>query len=82
MTESVKERLEKAKGLAPAERASLVGELLATLDEPDGNVESAWRIEVERRIDAATGEKAQAAIPSALLPCSINIDDLTTGKQG
>ena len=45
--------MEKPKGLAPGERASLVGELLATLDEPDASIDMAWRDEVERRIDIA-----------------------------
>ena len=62
MTDAAKELLAKAKDLAPADRASLVGELLATLDEPDASIEAAWRAEVERRIDV-TETGTQAAIP-------------------
>ena len=62
MTDAVKELLEQAKGLAPADRAALVGELLATLDEPDVSIDAAWRDEVERRVDIAEGS-APAAIP-------------------
>ncbi len=62
MTDAIKEPLAKARSLAPAERASLVGELLATLDAPDAGIEAAWRDEVERRIDVAEREPS-AAIP-------------------
>ena len=62
MTDAVKELLEKARSLGPTERASLVGELLATLDESDADVEAAWRMEVERRMDVAERDQ-QAAIP-------------------
>lgn len=62
MTETLRELLEKARGLAPTERASLVGELLATLDEPDAGVEAAWRQEVERRVDIIERDHP-AAIP-------------------
>ena len=50
MTDAVKELLERARSLGATERASLVGELLATLDEPDTRVEAAWRLEVEQRL--------------------------------
>lgn len=64
MTDAVKELLEKARVLGAAERASLVGELLATLDQPDTEIEAAWRVEVERRLDVAESDR-QAAIPWA-----------------
>lgn len=64
MTDAVKELLEKARSLGATERASLVGELLATLDEPDAGLEAVWRLEVERRLDLAEQDQ-QAAIPWA-----------------
>lgn len=64
MTDAVKELLERARSLGATERASLVGELLATLDEPDTQVEAAWRLEVERRLDLPEPDR-QAAVPWA-----------------
>jgi len=47
--------LEMAMQLQRAERADLAKQLIASLDEPDqatdGDVETAWRMEVERRIE-------------------------------
>ena len=60
MTDAVKELLEKARSLGATERASLVGELLATLDEPDSGLEAVWRLEVERRLDVAEREQLAA----------------------
>ncbi len=55
MSQATDDLLQRAKALPPADRARLVGEILATLDEPD----AAWRDEVERRVDAADrGERS------------------------
>lgn len=60
MTDATKELLEKARSLDAIERASLVGELLATLDAPDPGIEAAWRVEVERRLDVAERDQQEA----------------------
>lgn len=52
MTQATRELLERALKLAPAERAALVVELVASLDgeEPEDQVETAWADEIERRV--------------------------------
>lgn len=50
MSPNTKKLLEEALRLEPAERASLAGQLIDSLDEPaDAGVEQAWRDEIERR---------------------------------
>jgi putative addiction module component (TIGR02574 family) len=46
------EILEKALSLPPSERASLVGSLLASLDQPDPRIDELWAREAERRLAA------------------------------
>ncbi|KEZ77283.1 addiction module protein [Salinisphaera hydrothermalis] len=44
--------LEDALSLSANERAALVEELIASLDQPDRDVDSLWAKEAEARIDA------------------------------
>ena len=41
--------LEQAMALPPSDRAELATQLLATLDEMEADVESAWAAEIQRR---------------------------------
>jgi putative addiction module component (TIGR02574 family) len=41
--------LNDAMELSPAERAELVNELLASLNQPDEDIDDQWRTEVKRR---------------------------------
>lgn len=49
MTTHAQKLLEDALTLAPNDRAQLAAELLASLDENESDVESAWAAEIERR---------------------------------
>lgn len=51
MGDIVTELTERAKALAPQDRARLAEELLATLDSSDDGVEAAWDTEIRKRID-------------------------------
>ncbi len=52
MSNTLTELKEKASQLSEAERAELALSLIESLDGPaDPDVEDAWRIEIERRID-------------------------------
>jgi putative addiction module component (TIGR02574 family) len=44
--------LESALALPPIERAILVQELLSSLDRPDPEIDAAWAVEAESRIEA------------------------------
>ncbi len=44
--------LKEALGLAPLDRANLIDRLLASLDQPDEEIDSLWRKEIEARIAA------------------------------
>lgn len=49
MTKEAARLLEEALQLAPGDRAKVAAELLASLDEADENVHSAWAAEIARR---------------------------------
>lgn len=49
MTTHAQKLLEDALTLAPNDRAQLAAELLASLDENESDVESAWAAEIQRR---------------------------------
>lgn len=49
MTKDATRVLEDALKLAPAERAELAEELLASLDETEAEVERAWAAEIAKR---------------------------------
>ena len=50
MSTLVEELSLKAHALSPEERVQLAEELLATVQEPDGEIEAAWEEEIQRRI--------------------------------
>jgi putative addiction module component (TIGR02574 family) len=51
MTARAAHLIHEALQLSPEERADMVAELLASLDEPeDADVEAAWAEEIERRV--------------------------------
>ena len=52
MSTKTKEILNQALGLPPLEKAHLVDSLLSSLDKPDEEIDSLWREEVEKRIEA------------------------------
>ncbi|HEX6639768.1 MAG TPA: addiction module protein [Thermoanaerobaculia bacterium] len=49
MTTNAEKLFQQALTLAASDRAELAAQLLATLDDAEANVESAWAIEIERR---------------------------------
>ncbi len=54
VSDAARDLLRQALQLPLSERASLVSELVASLDgEPDEDVEAAWAAELERRVEAA-----------------------------
>jgi len=64
---------EEAERLPVADRVRLVEHLLATLDEPDPEVDRAWAEESERRLDAylrgdTTARDAKDVIAKHLKP--------------
>ena len=52
MTESTKTLSVEARKLSPAERIDLVDDILASLDEPDPNIDQLWAKEAEDRMAA------------------------------
>jgi putative addiction module component (TIGR02574 family) len=52
MSTKTKEILNQALGLPPLEKAHLVDCLLSSLDKPDEEIDSLWREEVEKRVEA------------------------------
>ncbi len=52
MSANVKKLLEAARTLSPTDRASLVEDLLSSLDEPDPQIDELWRREAEDRLAA------------------------------
>lgn len=61
MTDAAKKLLEAASALPEDERLQLASELIASVDgPPDGDWESAWLAELDRRVEAAhdSGETA------------------------
>jgi putative addiction module component (TIGR02574 family) len=62
MTDAAKKLLEAASALPEDERLALASELITSVDgPPDGNWESAWLAELDRRVEAARnkGEPAR-----------------------
>jgi len=54
MTDAAKKLLEAACALPEDERLALAAELIASVDgPPDGDWESAWLAELDRRVEAA-----------------------------
>jgi len=54
MTDAAKKLLEAASALPEDERLALASELIASVDgPPDGDWESAWLAELDRRLEAA-----------------------------
>ncbi len=68
MNEHVKKLSEEIRKLSPEEQAELVDELLAlTYSEPDPEIERAWAVEVEQRLDAfERGECAAVPLEDAM----------------
>jgi len=61
MTDAAKKLLEAASALPEGERLARASELIASVDgPPDGNWESAWLAELDRRVEAAR-EKGEPA---------------------
>lgn len=52
MTEEAKILSAQARKLSPAERIELVDSILASLDEPDPNIDRLWAKEAEDRLAA------------------------------
>ena len=52
MTEAAKDLSAKARKLSPAERLELVDDVLASLDEPDPQIDRLWAKEAEERLSA------------------------------
>ena len=53
VTENVQKVLEQAMALPAEDRAELAAQLLATLDDREDEVESAWAAEIQRRASEA-----------------------------
>ena len=53
MTTTAQKLLEEAMALPPSDRAELAAQLLATLDEMEADVETAWAAEIQRRAGEA-----------------------------
>lgn len=52
MTENAKKISDEAKRLPPEERLEIVDEILASLDEPDAELDRLWAQEAEDRLAA------------------------------
>jgi len=52
MTEAAKTLSVQARKLSPSERLELVDDILASLDEPDPNIDKLWAKEAEDRLAA------------------------------
>jgi putative addiction module component (TIGR02574 family) len=52
MTEAAKTLSLQARKLSPSERLQLVDDILASLDEPDSNIDRLWAKEAEDRLAA------------------------------
>ncbi len=59
MTDATNRLLQEALTLGPDERAALAAELLASLDESENDVQSAWATEIERRSRIAAEERGE-----------------------
>lgn len=64
MNERVKKLTEEIRKLSSEEQAELIDELLVlTYREPDPEIEKAWAVEIDRRIDAV--ERGEAPLVDA-----------------
>jgi putative addiction module component (TIGR02574 family) len=52
MTDEIKTLSIQARKLSPSERLQLVDDILASLDEPDPNIDRLWAKEAEERLAA------------------------------
>ena len=52
MSEATKTLSVEARKLSPVERIDLVDDILASLDEPDPNIDRLWTAEAEERLVA------------------------------
>jgi len=60
MSKTTDDILNKAKRLSTAERAELAAGLLASLDgEPEDDVEAAWALEIQRRVERVRSGEAK-----------------------
>lgn len=59
MSDLVEELSHKARALPPEDRVRLAEELLASVQEPDAEVDSAWAEEIKRRIAEIDSGKAK-----------------------
>jgi putative addiction module component (TIGR02574 family) len=67
MSTKTKDILIQALGLPPVEKAHLVDCLLASLDKPDEAIDSLWREEVEKRVEAyQSGKILSVSLQQAL----------------
>ena len=60
MTEITKALSAEARKLSPAERIDLVDDILASLDEPDPNIDRQWAKEADDRLAAYRRGEIQA----------------------
>jgi hypothetical protein len=64
MNERVKKLTEEIRKLSSEEQAELIDELLVlTYREPDPEIEKAWAVEIDRRVDAV--ERGEAPLVDA-----------------
>lgn len=59
MSNLVEELSHKARALSPEDRVRLAEELLASVQEPDAEVDAAWAKEIKRRIAEIDSGKAK-----------------------
>ncbi|MGH8747127.1 MAG: addiction module protein [Burkholderiales bacterium] len=59
MSDLVEELSHKARALPPEDRVRLAEELLASVQEPDAEVDAAWAEEIKRRIAEIDSGKAK-----------------------
>lgn len=59
--------IKDALELSPIERANLVDQLLSSLDQPDNQLDSLWRKEVQNRIEAHKAGKIRSVPLSQVL---------------
>lgn len=65
-----KDLLKEALALPPVQRAALVDQLLASLDQPDEAIDEVWRTEVAARLRAyRSGSAATISAEDVLTEC-------------
>lgn len=60
MTKVAEELIRKALKLAPIDRATLIEELLSSLDKPDSGLDAMWAKEAEDRLGAYRAGEIEA----------------------